>query len=99
MDRLLGVWQLIYDVTQRYAEELKKLTGCDGMEEEEQKLSAITSQIQTALQATGENLEDGRLLLDYQGLTKEDLSSILIEFMTFALFKLIFLGYSQLTCL
>ncbi|XP_038152752.1 ciliogenesis and planar polarity effector 1 isoform X1 [Cyprinodon tularosa] len=65
--RLLGVWQLIYDVTQRYAEELKKLKGCDGMEEEEQKLSAITSQIQTALQATGENLEEGRLLLDYQG--------------------------------
>ncbi|XP_023193921.1 protein JBTS17 isoform X1 [Xiphophorus maculatus] len=65
--RLLGVWQLVYDVAQRYAEELKRFKDCDGLEEEEQKLSVITSQIQTALQATGENLEEGRSLLSYQG--------------------------------
>ncbi|XP_014824963.1 PREDICTED: uncharacterized protein C5orf42 homolog isoform X3 [Poecilia mexicana] len=65
--RLLGVWQLVYDVAQQYAEELKRFKDCDGLEEEEQKLSVITSQIQTALQATGENLEEGRSLLSYQG--------------------------------
>lgn len=67
LDRLLGAWQLVYDVVQRYAEELKRFKDCDGLEEEEQKLSVITSQIQTALQATGENLEEGRSLLSYQG--------------------------------
>ncbi|KAM4720370.1 ciliogenesis and planar polarity effector 1 isoform 2-T3 [Anableps anableps] len=65
--RLLGVWKLVYYITQQYAEELKRFKDCDGLEEEEQKLSVITSQIQTALQATGGNLEEGRSLLSYQG--------------------------------
>lgn len=71
-DRLLGVWQLVYDVTLQYAEELKRFKGCDGLEEEEQKLSVITSQIQTALQTTGEKLEEGLSLLSYQGLTQKN---------------------------
>ncbi|XP_035990365.1 LOW QUALITY PROTEIN: ciliogenesis and planar polarity effector 1 [Fundulus heteroclitus] len=65
--RLLGVWQLVYDVAQRYAEELRRFRSCDGSDEEEQKLSVVTSRIQTALQATGGNLEEGRPLLSYQG--------------------------------
>ncbi|CAG5867458.1 unnamed protein product [Menidia menidia] len=65
--RLLGVWQLVYSVTQQYAEELKSFTGCDGWAEEEQQLSVILSQIQTALQATGVKLEEGPALLDYAG--------------------------------
>ncbi|XP_017266224.1 ciliogenesis and planar polarity effector 1 isoform X3 [Kryptolebias marmoratus] len=65
--RLLGVWQLVYNVTQQYAEELKRLKGCDGWEEEEERLSVIMSQIQTALQTTGQNLEEGPSLLSYSG--------------------------------
>ncbi|KAM4532203.1 ciliogenesis and planar polarity effector 1 [Fundulus diaphanus] len=65
--RLLGVWRLVYDVAQQYAEELKRFRSCDGSDEEEQKLSVVTSRIQTALQATGGNLEEGRPLLSYQG--------------------------------
>ncbi|XP_030599039.1 ciliogenesis and planar polarity effector 1 isoform X3 [Archocentrus centrarchus] len=65
--RLLGVWQLVYSVTQQYKEELKRFKGCDGWDEEEQHLSAIMSQIQTALQATGERLEEGPALLSYPG--------------------------------
>ncbi|KAK5616788.1 hypothetical protein CRENBAI_020476 [Crenichthys baileyi] len=65
--RLVGVWQLVYDITQQYAEELKRFKGFDGLEEEEQRLSVITSQIQAALQATGEHLEEGHSLLSYQG--------------------------------
>lgn len=49
-------------------EELKHLKGYDGWEEEEQQISVIMSQIQTALQATGERLEDGAALLSYPGL-------------------------------
>uniref|UniRef100_A0A3B5A294 Ciliogenesis and planar polarity effector 1 n=1 Tax=Stegastes partitus TaxID=144197 RepID=A0A3B5A294_9TELE len=67
--RLLGVWQLLYNITQKYMEELKSFKGCDGWEEEEQQLSVIMSQIQTALQAAGERLEEGPALLSYPGLT------------------------------
>ncbi|XP_023135531.2 ciliogenesis and planar polarity effector 1 isoform X2 [Amphiprion ocellaris] len=65
--RLLGVWQLVYNITQKYMEELKSFKDCDGWEEEEQQLSVIMSQIQTALQATGERLEEGLALLSYPG--------------------------------
>ncbi|KAF7217094.1 ciliogenesis and planar polarity effector 1 isoform X2 [Nothobranchius furzeri] len=65
--RLLGVWQLVYDITQQYAEELTKFTGCDGWEEEEQKVSVIMTQIQTALQATGGHLQEGPSLLSHSG--------------------------------
>ncbi|XP_045922847.1 ciliogenesis and planar polarity effector 1 isoform X1 [Micropterus dolomieu] len=65
--RLLGVWQWVYKVTQQYMEELKSFKGCDGWEEEQQQLSVIMSQIQTALQATGERLEEGPALLSYPG--------------------------------
>ncbi|KAM4527651.1 ciliogenesis and planar polarity effector 1 isoform 2-T2 [Odontesthes bonariensis] len=65
--RLLGVWQLVYNVTLQYAEELKSFKGCDGWAEEKQQLSVILSQIQTALQATGVRLEEGPALLNYPG--------------------------------
>ncbi|KAM8829024.1 ciliogenesis and planar polarity effector 1 [Spinachia spinachia] len=66
--RLLRVWQWVYQITQQYMDDLKSFEGCDGWEEEEQqKLSVIRSQIQTALQATGERLEEGPALLSYQG--------------------------------
>ncbi|XP_028274109.1 ciliogenesis and planar polarity effector 1 isoform X3 [Parambassis ranga] len=65
--RLLGVWQLVYNITLQYMEELKHLKGYDGWEEEEQQISVIMSQIQTALQATGGRLEDGAALLSYPG--------------------------------
>lgn len=62
------MWQLVYSVTQQYKEELERFKGCDGWDEEEQHLSAIMSQIQTALQATGERLEEGPTLLSYPGM-------------------------------
>ncbi|XP_078126837.1 ciliogenesis and planar polarity effector 1 isoform X7 [Sander vitreus] len=65
--RLLGVWQWVYKVTQQYMEELKSFKGCDGWEEEQQQVSVIMSQIQTALQATGERLEEGPVLLSCPG--------------------------------
>ncbi|XP_062290536.1 ciliogenesis and planar polarity effector 1 [Scomber scombrus] len=65
--RMFGVWQRFYEITQQYMEELKGFKGCDGWEEEEQQLSVIMSQIQTALQATGERLEEGPALLSYPG--------------------------------
>ncbi|XP_022617819.1 protein JBTS17 [Seriola dumerili] len=65
--RLFGVWQWVYQVTQQYLEELNSFKGCDGWEEEQQQLSFIMSQIQTALQATGERLEEGPALLSYPG--------------------------------
>eukprot|EP00064_Thunnus_orientalis_P007705 superscaffoldBa00000871_g7727 len=65
--RMLGVWQWVYEITQQYMEELKGFEGCDGWEEEQQQLSCIMSQIQTALQATGERLEEGPALLSYPG--------------------------------
>lgn len=69
--RLLGVWQLVYNIAQQYAEELKRFKGCDGWEEEDQMLSVIVSQIQTALQATGQNLEEGSSLLSHAGLQQK----------------------------
>ncbi|XP_033503413.2 ciliogenesis and planar polarity effector 1 isoform X1 [Epinephelus lanceolatus] len=65
--RLFGVWQWVYKITLQYMEELKSFQGCDGWEEEQQQLSVIMSQIQTALQATGERLEEGPALLSYPG--------------------------------
>ncbi|KAM8743852.1 ciliogenesis and planar polarity effector 1 isoform 3-T4 [Acanthopagrus schlegelii] len=65
--RLFGVWKWVYKVTQQYMEELKSFKGCDGWEEEQQQVSVIMSQIQTALQATGERLEEGPVLLSYPG--------------------------------
>ncbi|XP_027137955.1 ciliogenesis and planar polarity effector 1 isoform X4 [Larimichthys crocea] len=65
--RLLGAWQWVYIITQQYMEELKSFKGCDGWEEEREQLSVIMSQIQTALQATGERLEEGPALLSYPG--------------------------------
>ncbi|XP_051268723.1 ciliogenesis and planar polarity effector 1 isoform X1 [Dicentrarchus labrax] len=65
--RLLGVWQWVYNITQQYMEELKSFKGCDGWEEEQQQLAVNMAQIQTALQATGERLEEGPALLSYPG--------------------------------
>ncbi|XP_020563328.1 protein JBTS17 isoform X3 [Oryzias latipes] len=65
--RLLGVWQLLYDVIQKYAEELNTIQSCNGLEEEKQRLALIMSQVQTSLQATGEKLGDGPALLNCQG--------------------------------
>lgn len=67
--RLQGVWRWLYKVSQQYMEGLKGLDGHDGFEEEQQQMSAILSQIQAALQATGEKLEDGPALLGYPGLS------------------------------
>ncbi|KAM7392880.1 hypothetical protein PAMA_007814 [Pampus argenteus] len=65
--RMFGVWRWVYEITQQYMEELKGFEGCDGWEEEQQQLSLIISQIQTALQATGERLEECPTLLSYPG--------------------------------
>ncbi|XP_034403492.1 ciliogenesis and planar polarity effector 1 [Cyclopterus lumpus] len=65
--RLLRVWQWVYKITQEYMDDLKSFKGCDGWEEEQQQLSIIMSQIQIALQATGERLEEGPALLSYPG--------------------------------
>ncbi|XP_068191690.1 ciliogenesis and planar polarity effector 1 [Antennarius striatus] len=65
--RLLGVWQWIYKITQQCMEELKNFKDSDSWEEEQQQLSDIMFQIQTALQATGERLEEGPALLNYTG--------------------------------
>lgn len=50
-------------------ERLKGLESHDGCEEEQQQISAIMSQIQAALQATGEKLEEGPALQGYPGLS------------------------------
>lgn len=65
--RLFGIWQWVYAITQQYVEELKVFKGCEGWEEEQQYSSVIMSQIQAALQATGERLEEGSTLLSYPG--------------------------------
>lgn len=62
----------MYKIAQQYVEELKGFKGCDGWEEEEQQSSAILSQIQTALQATGERLEESPALLSHPGLKQKD---------------------------
>lgn len=67
--RLQGAWRWLYKVSQQYTEGLKGLEGHDGCEEEQQQLSAIMSQIQAALQATGEKLEEGPAMLSYPGLS------------------------------
>ena len=58
---------MVYDTTQQYAEQVKKLKTWDGWEEEEQQLSRIMSQIQAVLQAGGQKLEEGPALLSYPG--------------------------------
>ncbi|CAN9504264.1 unnamed protein product [Ophioblennius macclurei] len=65
--RLLGAYQMMYNVTKQYMQELKNFTGFDGCEEEEQQVTVIMSQIQTALQATGEKLEGSPALLSHPG--------------------------------
>ena len=65
--RLLGAWQWLYSITQRYVEELQGLAGCDGWAEEQGRASVVLSQVQEALQGTGARLEDGRALLSCQG--------------------------------
>ncbi|XP_029372415.1 ciliogenesis and planar polarity effector 1 isoform X2 [Echeneis naucrates] len=65
--RLFGVWQWMYQVVQQYLKELESCKGCEGWEAEQQELSFIMSQIQIALQATGERLEGGPTLLSYPG--------------------------------
>ncbi|XP_054613801.1 ciliogenesis and planar polarity effector 1 isoform X2 [Dunckerocampus dactyliophorus] len=62
--RLVGVWQWVYKVTRQYQEEVQDGNGC---EDEQEQLSVIMSDIQTALQATGEQLEEGPALLNYTG--------------------------------
>lgn len=65
------MWQLVYRVTQQYKEELKRFKGYDGWDEEDQHLSVIMSQIQTALQGIGERLEEGPALLSYPGMEQD----------------------------
>ncbi|TNN81260.1 putative protein C5orf42 [Liparis tanakae] len=66
--RLVRVWQWVYKITLQYMDDLQSFKGCDGWEEEQQQSSLIMSQIQMALQATGERLEEGPALLSYPGL-------------------------------
>ncbi|KAM4634088.1 ciliogenesis and planar polarity effector 1 [Polymixia lowei] len=65
--RLLGVWQWVYRITRQYLEELKGFRGRGGWDEEQEQVSLILCQIQTALQSTGERLEAGTGLLSYPG--------------------------------
>ncbi|KAM9306622.1 LOW QUALITY PROTEIN: ciliogenesis and planar polarity effector 1 [Pholidichthys leucotaenia] len=65
--RLLGVWRLLYNTAWRYTEELQAFRGCDGWKEEEQEVSVVLAQIQTALQAAGEKLNQGPHLLPHPG--------------------------------
>lgn len=58
----------MYDVIQKYADELKAVQSCNGLEEEKQKLAVIMSQVQSSMQETGEKLEEGPALLNCQGL-------------------------------
>lgn len=48
-------------------EGLKGLEGHDGCEEEQQQMASIMSQIQAAMQATREKLEEGPALQGYPG--------------------------------
>ncbi|XP_029921144.1 ciliogenesis and planar polarity effector 1 isoform X2 [Myripristis murdjan] len=65
--RLLRGWQWVYRITLKYMEELRGYRNCDGWQEEQQQVSAILSQIQTTLQASGERLEEVPALLSYPG--------------------------------
>ncbi|XP_074546537.1 ciliogenesis and planar polarity effector 1 isoform X2 [Halichoeres trimaculatus] len=65
--RLLGVWQWVYEITQQYVQDLKTFQGCDGWDEELHRVSVIMSQIQIAVQSSGEKLEEGPTLLSYPG--------------------------------
>lgn len=61
---MFGGWQWLHEISQQYMEKLKGFKGCEGWEEEQQRLSVIAAQIQVALQSTGEKLdkEDPALL-------------------------------------
>lgn len=66
--RLFGVWQWVYKISQDYKEDFRGFKKDDGSEEGgEEQLSIIMSKIQTALQATGEKLEEGPALLNHTG--------------------------------
>ncbi|XP_051907353.1 ciliogenesis and planar polarity effector 1 isoform X1 [Hippocampus zosterae] len=67
-NRLFGVWQWVYKISQDYKEGLRGFKDDDGSEEGgEEQLSIIMSKIQTALQATGEKIEEGPALLNHTG--------------------------------
>ena len=61
------MWQWLYRATKQYKEELKGVRGCEGWDEEEDRVSMILGQIQTAIQSTGEMLDEGPALLSYSG--------------------------------
>lgn len=82
---MFAVWQWVYEITQQYMEELKGFERYDGWEEEQQQLSLIMTQIQTALQATGERLEEGPALLSYPGLKQNNYLSNLCTVCSFFL--------------
>nr|XP_057917617.1 ciliogenesis and planar polarity effector 1 isoform X2 [Doryrhamphus excisus] len=62
--RLVGVWHWVYSITRQYQEEVR---DGNSFGEDEEQLSVIMSEIQTALQAAGERLEEGPSLLNYTG--------------------------------
>ncbi|XP_061731707.1 ciliogenesis and planar polarity effector 1 isoform X1 [Nerophis ophidion] len=65
--RLAGVWKWVYKVSRQYQEEIRGFKDGSGWEAEDEQLSVIISEIQRALQATGERLEEGPTLLNYTG--------------------------------
>ncbi|XP_061603123.1 LOW QUALITY PROTEIN: ciliogenesis and planar polarity effector 1 [Phyllopteryx taeniolatus] len=68
--RLFGVWQWVYKVSQKYQEDMRGLQEDNDWEEgDEEHLSVIMSEIQAALQATGQKLEEGSALLSHTGIT------------------------------
>ncbi|XP_057675157.1 ciliogenesis and planar polarity effector 1 isoform X1 [Corythoichthys intestinalis] len=66
--RLFGVWQWVYKVSLQYKENNKGLKENDDLKEgDEERLSVRISDIQSALQASGEKLGDGPTLLSHKG--------------------------------
>ncbi|XP_077479688.1 ciliogenesis and planar polarity effector 1 [Stigmatopora argus] len=63
--RLFGVWQSVYEFALTYKEGLKEDEEAEGGDED--SLLVIMSDIQSALQETGENLGDGPTLLNHRG--------------------------------
>ncbi|XP_072309627.1 ciliogenesis and planar polarity effector 1 [Eucyclogobius newberryi] len=65
--RLHGIWRWLYTIAQKYMKVLEHLRSCDNWEREKQQLVVIMCKIQTALQASGERLEEDSRLLSYTG--------------------------------
>ncbi|XP_061703718.1 ciliogenesis and planar polarity effector 1 isoform X3 [Syngnathoides biaculeatus] len=66
--RLFGVWEWVYKVSQKYKEDTRDLMEDKDWEEgDEEHLSAVVSEIQAALEATGQKLEEDSAQLSHKG--------------------------------